>query len=127
MTHPVLLMGEGDDAGFWVSDMQWVQLPPLLPNRVPRVVDRLVISGIIGILQSGGRWIDGSIEYGPRKTLYNRFVGWSAKGVWQELFETLAAVGGPRAEVLLDSTYVKAHCCAGGGKRARNRRNWYQP
>lgn len=96
-------------------------MAPLLPNKprgVPRVDDRRVISGIIVALQSGGRWIDVPAEYGPRKTLYNRFVRWSAKGVWQELFQTLAAAGGPPGEVLLDSTHVKAHRCAAGGKGA---------
>ena len=105
--------------GFWLSDTQWARLAPLLPNKprgVPRVDDRRVISGIIVALQSGGRWIDVPAEYGPRKTLYNRFVRWSAKGVWQALFQALAAAGGPSAEVLLDSTHVKAHRCAAGGK-----------
>lgn len=107
--------------GFWLSDTQWVRLAPLLPNKprgVPRVDDRRVISGIIVALQSGGRWIDVPAEYGPRKTLYNRFVRWSAKGVWQALFETLATAGGLPAEVLLDSTHVEAHRCAAGGKGA---------
>jgi transposase len=107
--------------GFWLSDTQWARLAPLLPNKprgVARVDDRRVISGIIVALQSGGRWIDVPTEYGPRKTLYNRFVRWSAKGVWQELFQALAAAGGPSAEVLLDSTHVKAHRCAAGGKGA---------
>ncbi len=106
--------------GFWLNDAQWARLAPLLPNKprgVPRVDDRRVISGIIVALKSGGRWIDVPAEYGPRKTLYNRFVRWSAKGVWQELFETLAAAGGPPTKVL-DSTHVKAHCCAAGGKGA---------
>jgi transposase len=107
--------------GFWLSDTQWARLAPLLPNKprgVSRVDDRRVISGIIVALQSGGRWIDVPAEYGPRKTLYNRFVRWSAKGVWQALFQALTAAGGPPAEVLLDSTHVKAHRCAAGGKGA---------
>jgi transposase len=106
---------------FWLNDAQWARLSPLLPNNsrgVERVDDRRVISGIIVALQSGGRWIDVPPEYGPRKTLYNRFVRWAAKGIWQELFETLAATGGPPAEVLLDSTHIKAHRCAAGGKGA---------
>ena len=95
--------------GFWLSDAQWERLAPLLPNKprgVPRVDDRRVISGIVVALRSGGRWIDVPSEYGPRKTLYNRFVRWSAQGVWQTVFETLAAAGGPPATVLLDSTHV---------------------
>ena len=91
---------------------------PNKPRGVPRVDDRRAISGIIVALQSGGRWIDVPAEFGPRKTLYNRLVRWSAKGVLQELFQTLAAAGGPPAEVLLDSTHVKAHRCVAGGKGA---------
>jgi transposase len=52
-----------------------------------------VISGIIRVVKSGGRWVDAPACYGPRKTLYNRFVRWAEKGIWQELFVTLAAVG----------------------------------
>jgi transposase len=67
---------------FWLSDAQWDRLRPLLSNK-PRGVrgwnDRLVISGMVVALQSGGRWIDVPAAYGPRKTLYNRFVRWSTR------------------------------------------------
>ena len=105
--------------GFWLSDTQWRRLAPLLPNKsrgVKRVGDRRVISGIVHVLRSGGRWIDAPPGYGPRKTLYNRFVRWAAKGIWRDLFHALAAEGGPPAELLLDSTHVRAHRCATGGK-----------
>ncbi len=104
---------------FWLNDRQWRRLEPLLPNKprgVPRVDDRRVVNGIVHVLRSGGRWVDAPAAYGPRKTLYNRFVRWAAKGVWTELFQALATAGGPSAEVLLDSTHVKAHRCAAGGK-----------
>ena len=61
--------------GFWLSDAQWQRLAPLLPNKsrgVKRVDDRRVISGIVHVLRSGGRWTDAPCTYGPRKTLYNR-------------------------------------------------------
>jgi len=80
------------------------------------VDDRRVITGIIVALRSGGRQIDVPAEYEPGKTLYNRSVRWSARGVWQNLLQVLAAVGGPPIEVALDSTLVKAHRCAVGGK-----------
>ena len=107
---------------FWLSDGQWLRLQPLLPNKprgVPRVDDRRVISGIVHVLQSGCRWKDAPAIYGPSKTLYNRNVRWAAKGVWRDVFETLAAAGGPPAEVLIDSTHVKAHRSAAGGKGGR--------
>ncbi len=105
---------------FWLSDEQWARLQPLLPNKprgVPRVDDRRVISGIVHVLQCGCRWKDAPRDrYGPPKTLYNRHVRWGAKGVWRKVFETLAAAGGPPAEVLIDSTHIKAHRSAAGGK-----------
>src|SRR5215217_3262925 len=97
---------------FWLSDRQFARLWPLLPTDtrgVARVDDRRVISGIIQVLRSGGRWVDAPAAYGPHKTLYNRFVRWAAKGVWVDLFHALAQAGGPPAQVLIDSSAVKAH------------------
>jgi transposase len=104
---------------FWLSDEQFGRLAPLLPTDtrgVARVDDRRVISGIVHVLRSGCRWCDAPEVYGPRKTLYNRFVRWSDKGVWADVFHALAQAGGPPAEVLIDSSAVKAHRCAAGGK-----------
>jgi transposase len=105
---------------FWLSEAQFAKIAPHLPTDTrgkERVDDRRVISGIVHVLKSGGRWADAPQEiYGPKKTLYNRFVRWAAKGVWADLFEALARAGGPPAQVLIDSSAVKAHRCASGGK-----------
>lgn len=110
---------------FILDDRQWARLAPLLPNDtrgVPRVDDRRVIGGIVHVLRSGCRWKDAPAAYGPHKTVYNRFVRWAAKGVWIEVFQALAGAGGPPAEVLLDSTSMKVHRCATGGKGGSARR-----
>jgi len=110
---------------FWLSEVQFARLAPHLPTDTrgkPRVDDRRVISGIIHVLKSGGRWVDAPAVYGPRKTLYNRFVRWAAKSVWTEIFHALASAGGPPAEVLIDSSAVKAHRCASGGKGGSSRK-----
>ena len=110
---------------FWLTDAQFAKIAPHLPTGTrgrARVDDRRVISGIIHVLKSGGRWVDTPAVYGPRKTLYNRFVRWAAKGVWVNLFHVLASAGGPPAHVLMDSSAVKAHRSAAGakgGSRAR--------
>ena len=68
---------------FWLSDGQWEKIDPLLPVYIRgkrRVDDRRVISGIIQVIISGCRWSDAPLEYGPRKTLYNRFVRWAVRG-----------------------------------------------
>ena len=104
---------------FGLSDQQFARLQPLLPTDTrgkPRVDDRRVIGGIGHVLKSGGRWVDAPDIYGPRKTLYNRFIRWAGKGVWTDIFHALAPAGGPPAEMLIDSSAVKAHRCASGGK-----------
>jgi transposase len=104
---------------FWLNDAQFARLLPHLPTDTrgkPRVDDRRVISGIVHVLKTGGRWVDTPDVYGPYKTLYNRFVRWAAKGVWTDIFSALAFAGGPHAQLLIDSTAVKAHRCASGGK-----------
>ena len=112
---------------FWLTKDQFARLKPLLPTDTrgkPRVDDRRVISGIVHVLKSGGRWIDAPRVYGPRKTLYNRFVRWAAKGVWSDIFQALSSTGGPPAQVLIDSSAVKAHRCASGGKGGSTIRPW---
>lgn len=105
---------------FWLTKDQFAKIAPHLPTDtrgVKRVDDRRVISGIVHVLKSGGRWTDAPRDqYGPHKTLYNRFVRWAEKGVWNDLFEALAAADGPPAQVLIDSTAVRAHRSASGGK-----------
>ena len=110
---------------FWLSEAQMRRLAPLLPSDTrgkPRVDDRRVISGIVHVLRSGGRWVDAPAVYGPRKTLYNRFVRWAAKGVWERVFRALAASGAPPAEVLRDATDANAHRSASGGQGGSTRR-----
>ena len=107
---------------FWLTAEQFSKIEPHLPTDTrgkARVDDRRVISGIINVLKSGGRWIDAPPDYGPRKTLYNRYVRWAAKGVWSDLFHALAQAGGPTEQVLIDSSAVKAHRSASGGKGGR--------
>ena len=104
---------------FWLTETQFARVTPHLPKDTrgkPRVDDRRVISGIIHVLKSGCRWVDAPSDYGPRKTLYNRYVRWAVKGVWTNLFHVLAQTEGPPAEVLIDSSAVKAHRSASGGK-----------
>jgi transposase len=75
-----------------------------------------VISGIIHVLKVGRRWCDCPKEYGPSTTIYNRFNRWSRKRFWIDLVEALAAAGAVTRSTSIDSTYVKAHRCAHGGK-----------
>jgi transposase len=97
---------------FWSSDEQWVRIEPHLPKDVrgkARVDDRRVISGIVHVLKSGCRWCDCPEAYGPPTTIYNRFVRWARRGVWENLFRELAGFGRSANMQMIDSTHVKAH------------------
>jgi len=105
---------------FWLSDEQWARIATHLPTDVrgkDRVDDRRVISGIIHVLKTGCRWCDCPPEYGPYTTIYNRFTRWAERGIWENLFRALAERGRASAVQMIDSTHVKAHRSASGGKR----------
>ena len=57
---------------FWFSDTQWARIEPLLPSNtrgLKRVDDRRVLSGIVHVIRSGGRWVDAPTAYGPNTFL----------------------------------------------------------
>ena len=107
-------------SNFWLSDEQFELIKAYLPYRAAgkrREDDRRIISGIIHVLQSGCRWRDCPSQYGPPTTIYNRYNRWSQKGIWQYMFRELTtALSGSPDEISIDSTHIKAHRCAGGGK-----------
>lgn len=97
---------------FWLSDEQWQRIQPHLPTDVrgiKREDDRRVISGIVHVLKSGCRWSDCPTIYGPHARLYNRFVRWAQRGIWESLFRELAEHGHP-AEMrqLIDARRAEA-------------------
>ena len=104
---------------YWVSDEEWQRIEPLLPRGrrgAHRVEDRRVISGILHMLRSGARWRDCPTEYGPYTTIYNRFNRWSRQGVWLAMFKAVSGNASLFGTASIDSSHVKAHRSAGGGK-----------
>jgi transposase len=78
-------------------------------KRLARVDDSRVISGIIYVLKHGLQWKDAPREYGPHKTLYNRFIRWSRMGVFSKIFAALASESGSPDMLMIDATHLKAH------------------
>lgn len=95
---------------FWLTDEQMARLRPYFPKShgKPRVGDRRVLSGIF-FFRKGLRWSDAPREYGPSKTLYNRWKRWSDKGVFARIIEGLAAEHSHHKAIMIDATYLKAH------------------
>ena len=96
---------------FLLSESQMARISRCFPlsHGVPRVDDRRVVSGIIYVIRNGLQWKDAPKAYGPHKTLYNRFVRWSALGVFDRIFQSLASEGPKPDRIMIDSTHLKAH------------------
>jgi len=95
----------------WLTEAQMHKIEPYFPlsHGVPRVDDRRIISGIIFVIRNGLRWRDAPREYGPHKTIYNRFIRWSAMGVFNNIFAGLATKAGKPDQLMIDATHLKAH------------------
>lgn len=97
----------------WLSDYQIGLISRYFPlsHGVARVDDRRVLSGIFYVIKNGLQWKDAPKEYGPHKTLYNRFVRWSRLGVFNRIFTALAEQRNQEDDdvIMIDSTHLKAH------------------
>ncbi len=71
--------------------------------------DQRVLSGIVFVNKNGLRWRDAPGDYGPQKTLYNRWKRWGDAGVFLRMMEGLAAVIAEPKTIMIDATYLKAH------------------
>mgnify|MGYP003631079094 FL=1 len=107
---------------FDLSDEEWAVIAPLLPKNVRgprRQDDRRVLNGVFFILRTGAPWRDLPERYGPRTTVYNRYVRWGERGVWKGIFDALAEEV-EDSLLFIDASIVKAHRAASGSKRG----NW---
>ena len=96
---------------FWLSGRQMRRIAAYFPlsHGIARVDDRRVISGVIFVIRNGLRLRDAPREYGPHKTIYNRFVRWSRLGVFNKIFAELACKAGKPSRLMIDATHLKAH------------------
>ena len=104
---------------FDLSDKEWAIVEPLLPNKprgVPRVDDRTVLNGIFWVLRTGAPWEDMPERYGPRTTVYNRFVRWRKAGVWARLFQYLQT-DLASSPYMIDSSAVRVHQHGTGARK----------
>ncbi|MCW2349282.1 transposase [Sphingobium sp. B11D3D] len=107
---------------FLQSEAQMRRSEPVFPlsHSVPRVDNRRIVSGMIYVIKHGLMWRDAPTDYGPHKTIYNRFIRWSRLGVFNRIFAELAAKAGKPDRIMIDTTHLKAHRTAasplkGGG------------
>jgi transposase len=112
-----------------LSDEQFERLLVLLPSERPRTGRpakdlRRTVLAILWINRTGSGWRDLPSEYGPWQTAANRFYRWRRDGVWSAVLAELrshAQADGKLDWTLhqVDSTVVRAHQHAAGGKGGR--------
>jgi transposase len=102
-----------------LDDAQWAKVEAILTawrgaGRPPKS-NRGFIEAVLWWRRTGVPWRDLPEEFGPWKTVFNRFDRWSKRGRWQAIFEALKSdVDGEWHS--LDSTINRAHQHAAGGK-----------
>ena len=96
---------------YWLSEEQMGRLRPYFSKShwVPRVDEQRVLNEIICINNNVLRWFDAPKEYGPYKTLYNRWKRWSDMGVFARIMMGLAAQEPDNSTISIDATSLKAH------------------
>jgi transposase len=99
-----------------LSDLLWCRLlDAIADTRAYRTENlRMSVEGILWRFRTGAPWRDLPDQFGPWKTVFNRFDRWSKLGVWASLFDLI------RGELddewnFIDGTYVKAHQHSSGG------------
>lgn len=110
-----------------LTDVEWEQLEPLLPDRTPRrggrwCDHRSVINGVLWRTRTGSPWRDLPPAYGNWKTVYSRHRRWSGDGTWEVILDGLR-VGcdldeGSEWTVGVDATVVRGHQHAAGARHA---------
>ncbi|WP_116288836.1 IS5 family transposase [Ensifer sp. LCM 4579] len=78
--------------------------------------NRLFVEAVLWIVRTGSPWRDLPEVFGEWNSVFRRFSRWSRKGVWWRIFEAMS--DDPDFEYLIvDSTIVRAHQHAAGGKK----------
>lgn len=105
-------MNRGD-----LTEAEWRVLMSLLPLRLKTVAEA---GRQLSTASCGG---SAAALHGAtcrpntrRNTIYRRFRRWSEAGVWETIAVTLAEVMADSAHYSIDSTTVRAHVSAAGGK-----------
>ncbi|MFF8513262.1 IS5 family transposase [Streptomyces sp. NPDC015492] len=108
-----------------LTDAQWARIEPLLPDQTPRRGGRWrdhrqVIDAIAFKYRTGTPWVDLPEHFGSWKGAHNRLRKWAADGTWERVFTTLLAQADTEGDldwiVAVDSTIVRAHQHAAGGR-----------
>jgi transposase len=104
-----------------LTDHQWDKIKELTPGKAgdagrTGADNRLFLDAILWMVRTGAPWRDLPELFGPWNSVWKRFSRWSKKGVWENIFRTLADDDPDLEYVAIDATIVRAHQHSAGGK-----------
>jgi transposase len=105
-----------------LADAEWAFFEPFVietgaKRGRPPSDHRRVLDGIFWIARTGAPWRDLPDEFGKWGSVYRQFLRWTRAGLWDVLLEALAnSRAVPDTVQMIDSTIVRAHHHAAGGK-----------
>lgn len=106
-----------------ITDAAWEQIEPVLSlllskrGSPAKLALREFIEAVLFVGRTGIPWRDLPVCFGAWDAVYNRFRRWEERGVWEALWRELQAPAAASARHLfVDSTVVRAHQHAAGGR-----------
>ena len=102
------------------TDAQWDRIEGLLPGKPgdrgrAGADNRLFVDAVLHVAKAGHPWRDLPERFGKWNSVWRRFDRWCTKGVWKLLAKELGELD--LEELQLDSTSIKVHLAAVGGRR----------
>jgi len=106
---------------FGLRDDQWERIKDLLPGRegsigVTAADNRLFVEAGLYCYRTGMPWRDLPKRFGDWKNMHRRFSRWAEAGVWEGVFQHLAA-DADNEYAMIDSTIVRAHQQSAGAQK----------
>lgn len=103
-----------------LKDAHWARVERLCSGKAgdkgrSGTDNRLFVDGVLWIARTGSPWRDLPEEFGKWNSQFKRFRRWAKAGVWENLFKTLAEEA-DFEYLIVDSTIIRAHQHAAGGK-----------
>jgi transposase len=105
---------------YGLRDDQWDRIKDVLPGRATTVGvtardNRLFVEAVLYRYRAGIPWRDLPARFGDFRVVHLRHMRWSRSGVWQRVFEHLAA-DSDNEYAMIDATIICAHQASAGAK-----------
>jgi len=108
-----------------LRDDQWERIFEMLPGQnghrgATAADNRLFVDAVLYRYRAGVPWRDLPERFGDWNNTHRRFSRWAEKGVWQRIFELLAA-DADNEYAMIDSTVVRAHQHSAGAQKKKGK------